>query len=435
MSSDGFELLRRFAALNRELAAFDPDGLDEGEYLAWIAELEVQRRRAQALDHQIVSEVEFRDFSTLRLARDSAGVLAQVWRISIREARARVGEAELLGERVALTGEVLEPERPLIAAARRRGEVGAEQVQVMTGALTKLPATLPVEEAAGYEQILVDAARSLGPRDLAKVAERLVATVNPDGTLLDDEEQQRRRHLTLSCERDGMVQVRGVLDAETGARALAVLGGLSKPRPDDAGGPDERTAGQRTHDAFADLLSLAQRAGELNLAGKPATMLQVTMTADQFESGTGVAYTSYGQPIRVEQALRLADQASIGWLVHNSAGGVLNYGRAERLATESQVRALIARDQGCCFPGCSIPPEWTERHHVQEWQAGGSTDIDNLVLLCKYHHSRHVRGGWRIHMRDGIPWFVPPPFIDPDQRPVPPLHLAIAAMATAVVAG
>ena len=145
------------------------------------------------------------------------------------------------------------------------------------------------------------------------------------------------------------------------------------------------------------------------------------------ETGTGITHTSYGQPMRVDQALRLADQASIGWLVHNSTGGVLNWGQGKRLAQPDQIHALIARDQGCCFPGCDIPPEWTERHHIREWQAGGDTDIDNLVLICKYHHTRHLNHGWVIDMRDGIPWFIPPPTIDPDQRPIPPLHLVLRA--------
>ena len=322
MSSDGFELLERLGSVVDELDVFDPDGLDDAEFVEWLRRLEVLRRRLQALDVRVIPEIEFRDIVDGRLARNVARLLERVWRISRREANARVGEAQELGERVGVTGEVLSPVRAVIAAARRRGEVGGEQVRVMTRALDALPSCLPVDEVAGYEQILVDAAQSLGPRDLGRVAERLVATVSPDGTLPSEAEQARRRHLTLCTERDGMVKVRGLLDAETGAKALAVFGALGKPRPEDAGGRDERSAGQRGHDVFADLLSLAQRADELTLTAGPATMLHVTMTADQFETGTGITHTSYGQPIRVEQALRLADQASIGWLVHNQCHSV-----------------------------------------------------------------------------------------------------------------
>jgi hypothetical protein len=141
------------------------------------------------------------------------------------------------------------------------------------------------------------------------------------------------------------------------------------------------------------------------------------MTAEQFEAGTGLAVTSFGQQLSVPQALRLADQASIGWLVHNSSGGVLGYGRGRRAASTGQALALAGRDRGCCFPGCDVPIEWTERHHIIPWRSGGRTDLENLVSLCSYHHDRHEADGWTIHIDDGVPWFTPPAWIDPERTP------------------
>ncbi|HEV2887724.1 MAG TPA: HNH endonuclease signature motif containing protein, partial [Jatrophihabitans sp.] len=77
----------------------------------------------------------------------------------------------------------------------------------------------------------------------------------------------------------------------------------------------------------------------------------------------------------------------------------------------------VARDKGCAFPGCTDPPEWTEKHHVVPWSEGGRTDLDNLCLLCDFHHDRIDTGGWQIVMRDGVPWFVPPAWLDPRQEP------------------
>ena len=143
----------------------------------------------------------------------------------------------------------------------------------------------------------------------------------------------------------------------------------------------------------------------------------LTLTAEQFETRTGLASTSFGQRLSVDQALRFADQASIAWVVHGSRGGVLNYGTTQRCATEKQTQALIARDQGCSFPGCTDPPEWTEKHHVIPWSHGGRTDLDNLVLLCDFHHDRIDSHGWQVTMRDGVPWFLPPAWLDPTQAP------------------
>jgi HNH endonuclease/uncharacterized protein DUF222 len=148
----------------------------------------------------------------------------------------------------------------------------------------------------------------------------------------------------------------------------------------------------------------------------PATVL-ISMSGQQFETRTGLATTSYGQQLSVDQALRIADQASIAWVVHNSQGGVLTYGTTQRLATRTQTLALIARDQGCAFPGCTSPPEWTERHHVTPWRQGGGTDLNNLCLLCDYHHDRIDTDDWTITMQQGVPWFTPPAWIDPEQTP------------------
>ncbi|UKA55865.1 HNH endonuclease [Arthrobacter sp. FW305-BF8] len=46
----------------------------------------------------------------------------------------------------------------------------------------------------------------------------------------------------------------------------------------------------------------------------------------------------------------------------------------------------MARDQGCAFPGCTIPAAWCEAHHITYWSRGGTTSTGNGVLLCSHHH-------------------------------------------------
>ena len=76
-------------------------------------------------------------------------------------------------------------------------------------------------------------------------------------------------------------------------------------------------------------------------------------------------------------------------------GHVLYYGRDVRTATDAQYQALVVRDRHCRFPGCERRPAWCSAHHVQFWDHGGGTDIDNLVLLCAEHHHRlHDQPGW-----------------------------------------
>ena len=51
------------------------------------------------------------------------------------------------------------------------------------------------------------------------------------------------------------------------------------------------------------------------------------------------------------------------------------------------------------------------------WSEGGQTDLSNLVLLCDYHHDRIDSHGWQIIMIEGVPWFVPPAWLDAEQTP------------------
>src|SRR5699024_824611 len=52
-----------------------------------------------------------------------------------------------------------------------------------------------------------------------------------------------------------------------------------------------------------------------------------------------------------------------------------------------QHRALWLRDKQCTFPGCTIPPQWCDAHHVDHWVNGGPTDLSNGALLCQRHHT------------------------------------------------
>ena len=99
-------------------------------------------------------------------------------------------------------------------------------------------------------------------------------------------------------------------------------------------------------------------------------------------------------------------------------GSPLDYGRSRRLASPAQRRALTARDRGCSFPGCTRPASWTEVNHVTPWAHGGRTDIDNMCLLCTHHHHTYESRGWQLTMRDGLPWWRPPTWLDPTRTPI-----------------
>jgi hypothetical protein len=56
---------------------------------------------------------------------------------------------------------------------------------------------------------------------------------------------------------------------------------------------------------------------------------------------------------------------------------------------------LRLRDHGCAFPGCTHT-RFLHAHHIEHWLHGGSTSLDNTVLLCSFHHHQVHEGGWTI---------------------------------------
>jgi hypothetical protein len=183
--------------------------------------------------------------------------------------------------------------------------------------------------------------------------------------------------------------------------------------------PDDRTAGQRRHDAMVEAARRLLRSGQLPDAGGVPVTILVTTSLTELMTRTGVAMTASGCALTIPQLLTVACEAQVVPVIFNDAGGILAFGRTRRLASVGQRLALVARDGGCCFPGCARPAAWTEVHHIHEWLDDGDTNIDNLCLLCRFHHREFAKRGWQVIMsEDGVPEWIPPPFIDPARKPL-----------------
>jgi len=72
-------------------------------------------------------------------------------------------------------------------------------------------------------------------------------------------------------------------------------------------------------------------------------------------------------------------------------GRVIGAGRATRTVGRRLRRVLEHRDRCCVIPGCGAT-RGLHAHHIWHWEDGGPTELDNLVLVCPYHHRAHHRG-------------------------------------------
>ncbi len=206
---------------------------------------------------------------------------------------------------------------------------------------------------------------------------------------LEDEERRGRAFRSLHSMRvnDDLTEYRLVVDEEGAAVIDAALAALSSPKKDEDGNPDPRSAPQRKADA---LLTVVRRGVSAPEGVPQTTKAQVVITMRYstllgFMPGAGMTMT--GQVLSPQTVRRIACDAGIVPMVLGSEGEILEMGQEKRLFTPGQHRALWHRDKKCTFPGCTIPPQWCDAHHVKHWADGGPTDLSNGALLCQRHHT------------------------------------------------
>lgn len=112
-----------------------------------------------------------------------------------------------------------------------------------------------------------------------------------------------------------------------------------------------------------------------------------------------ICETYDGVPVPVSTVRRLCCDAEIIPYVLNGAGEVTDLGRSQRTVNRAQRRKLRAMHATCGGdPGCCVPFEQCEIHHVVFWRFLGRTDIENLLPLCSRHHHQTHEGGWTLSM-------------------------------------
>lgn len=103
--------------------------------------------------------------------------------------------------------------------------------------------------------------------------------------------------------------------------------------------------------------------------------------------------------VSAETSRRISCDAAVLNMIHDGDGTVLNVGRRTRTIPPAIRRALAARDKTCRFPGCTS--RRCDAHHIEHWSDGGSTRLDNLMLLCRRHHRAVHEGGFRVTSGEG----------------------------------
>ncbi|HEV2781184.1 MAG TPA: DUF222 domain-containing protein [Actinophytocola sp.] len=316
------------------------------------------------------------------------------------------------------TGHVTPAPLPTAREALREGLVDGEHLDAIAKTLDQLPDTATIEDRELVESTLAVTARTSEPHVVRKHGEVLLAHLNADGPEpRDADPTQPVNSFRYQRTRDGGMKYAGRLGHQAGEELLAVLGPLAKPQSPLPGMPDPRSEAERNGDALADLIHGALTGGALPTRGGEKPHLNLVLDYNKLLEGLGSAAADGGSVFCPTAVRQHACDAELIPMVLNGDSVPLDLGRKRRLVTLAQRRALIARDKGCAFPGCHLPPRWTDAYHIRHWLDGGGTDLANLVLLCRRHHKLLHDSEWSIEVVAGIPWFQPPKWVDPGTEP------------------
>ena len=132
----------------------------------------------------------------------------------------------------------------------------------------------------------------------------------------------------------------------------------------------------------------------------PAASLSTALIAQPAASPAEVAEVRIGaRSVAVLAMTAWALAAGGTWrrLVTDPASGtVVDVGRTRYRPPAGLADLVRARDRACVFPTCQTPAERCDIDHLTAWSQGGTTSLDNLVVLCEAHHRLKHTPGWAL---------------------------------------
>ncbi len=316
-----------------------------------VAELMGQRNAIDSRLVEIVAEIDRAELAGMTGARSINALVAWKTGMSERNAEVMVAVAQRLDD------------FPRCAENMREGKLSLDQVGVIA------------ERAAdGSDAHYAELALSATVSQL-RTAINFVPRPQPKGKPEPTPQITRTEHGEHTTYRITLPRLEAAtLDAALKSRHDALI----------ADHPGDQTPFPTQTDAF---MSLVEAGWDTDVAARPHgqhTTVIVHVEVDQ------PAALHLG-PILTDHQRRelLCDATCEVWFQRD--GRPIGAGRSTRTISRRLRRALEHRDRHCAVPGCAAT-RGLHAHHIIHWEDGGPTDLDNLVLLCPYHHRMHHRG-------------------------------------------
>jgi hypothetical protein len=284
---------------------------------------------------------------------------------------------------------------PETAGAFGAGEISRHHARVIAAAHTPERATMIEAMEAQFANL----ARLTHAAQVRDEVKKIVDAFDGDGGAADDAHQHALNKVTLSPTLAGRGVLNGSLDAELSRLAACAFDAEMQTlkRPGATRGLPERRAEaleamcRRTLDHHDD--------GTTRRRGHPHMIIVQDVNDLAAEHPDLVATirreaTMFGR-LSATTLERLCCDAKICRVLTDGPSEILDIGRLTRSVPPAIWNALVARDRHCTAPGCDRSPEYCEAHHIWYWSLGGPTSLENLRLLCWYHHKQE-------HIHDAI---------------------------------
>ena len=363
------------------VAHVSADGLAVDVLSGVTLQLEATRRMLDAAEAHLLVELD-----DLKAVDRGLGLTTSRW--LAREAGVPSGVAR---QRLAVARKLRE-ELPEVDAAWTDGRIGFDHARVLAEAINDRNVAL-MRPMLGE---LIDAVTSTVFHRWRRDTQALASLLDPDGS--HDPANDAARNVVHLSPSDDLTLIRGEF---TGEAALAVVQAIESVADElflawsrDCAVAAELVMPTRPMLLAQAVVEICRRAMAVEVGSSRPPKVEVTLVMHQ--DHPDVVVDPCGSPLPAATLPVFLCDPTVYAAVVDSLGLAVDMGRATRVATTAQRRALALRDGGCTFPGCDARIAWTDAHHVRPWGRLGESDLANFALVCRRHHGVAHRRGWSV---------------------------------------